>query len=350
VFRREVNMLTLPDVRERLDEVAGGRPVSARSSEIAVDLTSDHPSIRVGAIETPVTDTALNALANRMDIPKVFWDSKQLKAMPDLRQTLLSEMLRRYKTDEVHTVVVHEERGITEIRAQSAKVLDPRRLVDVAERVISPEAQVLNYFREAGKEFRLDVLVPQDFDRGIGGDRRVGDLTHAGLRFSQDLRSTDQFHAPEASLLMYRLVCTNGMERMVEDRRGVDARNKSVEEVLMEFEALADRLFRSAEAEIETFYNMRNERVDDPTQAVIRVATEAGLPARIARDLSLRVPGMERANEEFVSMFDVTNLVTNAANDPALTRESGRRALERIGGRMIHDHADRCRTCASRLN
>jgi hypothetical protein len=349
MFTREAPTLTLPDIRERLEEVAGGETVSARSSEIAVDLISDHPSIRVKDREVPATAAGLLSLAARLDIPRPFFE-KTLVAMPDLQQHLLTEMLAHSNAADVHEVMLHNERGLLEIRPQGRLQIDPRRIVDVAERVISPEAQVLNYYRELGREFRLDVLVPQDFDRGIGGDPAIDDLTHAGLRFTQDMRSTDQFHAPEVSLLMYRLICTNGMERMTEERSGPDARGKSVDEVMAEFEEYADRMFRRAEQEIETFYAMREERVLHPEQAILRVAAEAGLPDRLAATLTRRVPEMPRANDDSVSMFDIVNLVTNAANDPAMRRETGRRALERIGGVLIGDHAARCTHCQSRLN
>lgn len=349
MFLRSAPTMTLPDIRERLDEVAGGETISARSSEIAVDLTSDHPSIRVGSREVPATEDGLIALASRLDIPKPFF-SKTIAAMPELRQTLITGMLSHAAAGDVHSVTLDDARGILNISAQGARQVDPRRIVDVASRVIDPEARVLGYIREPNKVFRLDVLVPQDFDRGTGGDKRVGDLTHAGLRFGMDLRSTDQFHSPEVSLLMYRLICTNGMERIDETNFSPDARGSSVDEVLAEYEEMADRLFRRAESEIATFYAMRDERVEDATQAILRVASENGLPERVANSIALRVPSMERANEDFISMFDVVNLVTNAANDPAMRRETGRRSLERIGGRMVDDHANRCRTCASRLN
>jgi hypothetical protein len=49
-------------------------------------------------------------------------------------------------------------------------------------------------------------------------------------------------------------------------------------------------------------------------------------------------------------MFDVVNLMTNQANNPSIdVRSSTRRNLQRAGGNIVTDHAERCGTCHSRL-
>jgi hypothetical protein len=50
-------------------------------------------------------------------------------------------------------------------------------------------------------------------------------------------------------------------------------------------------------------------------------------------------------------MFDLLNHMTNEANDPAIRRQVGvRRSLERAGGGLIHEHAQRCPSCQTKLS
>jgi hypothetical protein len=341
MFLREPPTLTLPDVRERLD--VGGEVISARSSEITVNLTADVPSIRVKDREVPATKDGIAALAARLDIPAKFLE----RTPDDLTETILQRMLQTTNAADVHAVKLSDS-GLLDIRSQQSRHIDPRRLVDVAARVIDPEAPVIDFWNEPSREFRLDVLVPADFDRGWGGDRQVNDLTGAGLRFTQNLKQGTQFYAPSASLLLYRLACTNGYERMSEGER-IDARGQTVDEILTEFEGIADRMFARAEAEIEAFYAMRQERVEHPEQALLRMGQEQGLSDRILMGLVRRVPEIT-GDDGTTTMFDLTNLITNEANNPAVRRSGARRILEQTGGSLIHEHATRCAHCQSRLN
>lgn len=349
-FLREAPTLTIPDVLERLD--VSGETLSARSSQIEVHLTAETPNFRIKDREVPATPQGIKSLGARLGVPTKFLMDD---CPEDLQETILSRLLQTSAAADVHQIRVNDNYGILDVRSQASKWIDPRRLVEVAGRVVDPAAPVLNFWNGGvgnNEEFRLDVLVPDNFDRGVGGDPAVGDLTKGGIRITQNIKQGDQFHAPAVSLLMYRLVCTNGMESVnLSGGDRIEARNNSVEEVLAQFEEIADRTFKRAEEEIASFYAMRGEAVDNPEQTLIRMAQEHDIPRGMRLSLVERLPGMELANPDFgVSMFDITNLITNAANDPALRRAGGRRTLERVGGRLIGDHTARCQTCRSRLN
>lgn len=345
MFLRSAPTLTLPDVRERLG--VSGETISARSSEIEVVLTADAPAIRVKNREVPATPEGIKALASRLDVPVKFLTDR---CPTELQQTILNQMLRTQAAADTHYVRLSDTAGVLDVRAENAKVIDPRRFVDIASNVISPDATVLDFWNEPSREFRLDVMVPVGFDTGWGGDRRVGDLTGAGLRFTQNLTNSSQFYAPQVSLLLYRLACTNGYERL-DVRPAPDARGKSVDEVLLEFEAMADAAFRRAEEEINAFYEMRSTPVENPEQAIIRLGREQDMPRSLVLNLVERVPTIEATGPDgSVSMFDVVNLVTNAANDPAVRRAGSRRILERVGGNLIGEHAERCAHCQAKLN
>lgn len=173
----------------------------------------------------------------------------------------------------------------------------------------------------------------------------MGDLTRGGIRVGMDSKHN---LAPWVQPYQYRLACTNGMETMDAGLR-VDARGSSVEEVLAEFEAAADRAFRRVEDEIAAFYEMRNQRVANPERTLIRMAQERGLPDRTVVTLAERVPSMI-GEDGSASMFDLVNLLTNQANDPRIRNRAGaRRTLEQVGGSFVTEHKERCSHCQHAL-
>lgn len=344
MFLREAPTLTIPDVREDLERTEGGEVLSALSSEIELRLVEDEPTIIVKGRELPATERGILAIGQRLHVPTNFLDGLDR----DLRQYLLQQLLER--NPNTHSVKVKDEEGVLGIWAQTANQIDPRRIVDIAARVITPDAPVIDFDNDPGQRFALDVLTPQGFDRGWAGDPQVGDLTGAALRFTQNRRTTEQFHAPEVSLLLYRLACTNGYED-VDEAAKVDARGSTLEEVMREMEELAERLFSRAEDRINSFYEMRSNRVENPEQRIMREAAERGIPDRIAAEMVREVPAYIGEDEgAFFSEFDLVNLITNQANNPRLRREGPRRTLQRAGGTIIGEHVARCTHCQAKLN
>ncbi len=340
MFLRDAPEHSLKDIRDQLE--TDMTSVSAISSEIEINLTADDPTIKIGDIELPATKPGILALGAQYDVP-----SKYLERIDaELQQFTLSHLLGR--KDEAHTII-YTDAGIREVIPQTIEQIDHRRIVDIATRVIgTDEAMVTDFWKESGRDFRLDVVVPEGYELGWGGDRKVGDLTGAGLRFEHNLKP-DTFHAPAVSLMLYRLACTNGYED-VDETAKVDARGSTLDEVLKEYEWLADRLFKRAEEKINAFYEMRSTRVEHPEQRILRHADEWGIPARISNDMIARVPEFVADSEDsHFTEFDLVNLFTNQANAPSVKRDTAKRKLHRLGGTLIGEHSSRCTHCQSKL-
>lgn len=335
MFLREAPTSTLTDVRETLED--NTEHVQVATSEVSLDLVEER-AITVGNITVPADTEGITALGNWLEVPSKFL--QRLDA--DMQQHILRGLLQRHPA--TANFVLNTE-GIKQVRDPGTKFIDPRRMVDAAIRVIDPSAPVVEHWRTTD-EFRLDVIAPENFDRGIGGDPQVGDITRGGIRIGVDLKHN---LAPWVQPYMYRLWCTNGMETADQGLK-VDARGASVDEVLAEFEAQADRAFRRVEQDIASFYELREQRVDNPERTLIRMAEERGLPARTILTLAERVPA-HIEEDGSATMFDLVNLITNQANDPRIRNRTGaRRTLEATGGHVVTDHQERCGHCQSSLN
>ncbi len=338
MWLREASGKTLADLRAEMTE-DGTQTVVTASSEVRIDLVEEK-SIAFGEDQkftVPADREAVTALGNWLEVPSKFL----LRTPLDLQQTILMRLLAQQPGN---FTVRFTDAGILEIRDPAQAVIPPSRLLEVAQRVLDPAAEVIDFWATMD-DFRLDVIVPRDFDRGVGGDPQVGDITCGGIRIGQDRKHN---LAPWVSPFMRRLTCTNGMECEDEGLK-VDARGQSVEEVLAQFEEAADRAFRRVEQEIEHFYSLRSEKVDHPEQALIRMAQENGLPDRMRLALVERVPAFTD-EEGMASLFDLVNLITNQANDPSIRGRAGvRRRLEMTGGAIISQQAERCGHCLSKL-
>ena len=343
MFMREGTTLTLADVRESV-EADPGVVASISNREVRLDLTGAGTIALGDTIEIPANEDGLKALGSYLDVPSAFL----LRQDADLQQTIVTTMLERQPG--VGAFVYSPTTGLQAVRDPAQRVIPVGSLLEIASRVIDPSAPVRDFWSNS-EEFRLDVYAPEGFERGTSGDREVGDLSAAGVRFFQDRKKN---LAPSVSRFQYRFWCTNGMTTR-DDSLKIDARGASIEEVLAEFEAAADRAFRQVEGDIEAFYSLRSERVDNPERTLLRLGADAGLPVRTITRLQERVPLMiqenvERGGDENVTMFDLVNLITNQANDPGTRRRAGAAtALESIGGLIVSEHADRCNACQSRL-
>lgn len=336
MFLREPPTTTLEEVRNSMDSTVVDS-TDLPMNEVRFNLTQDQPSIVLGDIaEVPSTLDGLKAFGDWVDIPGKFME----RIDPELQQHILSHMIHR---EGGVARVFYTDEGVQEVREPQIKLIRPQQLVDIAMKVTDPKALALEHW-VTKDQFWLDVIVPEGFDRGVGGDPQVGDITRGGIRIIQDRKKN---LAPSVSELLYRLWCTNGYE--IDDASlKVDARGNTVEEVLAEFEAVADRAFRRVEKSIQHLYDMRTQRVENPEREIIRMAEEAHLPSRTVLTLAERVPAQE--TEEFTT-FDLVNLISNQANDPSLINKSGaRRKLQQTGGELITIHVERCGHCRAKLN
>jgi hypothetical protein len=307
----------------------------------------DEPFFSLGDDRTqvPATPSAVKQLATFVGLPPKTALEFRDKG-PELQQLAFSTYLNELP----HEVTIrYNDDGIHELWKASLQRIPVERLVAIASRVISPLAPVVEW-EITPEEFYLDVVAPEDHDFGRGGDRAVGDITAGGLVITQN-RKTNL--APQVSTKLFRLACTNGYENA--DSGGkVDSRGATAEQILADFEVLAERAFSEVEGQIDSFYRTREEGIEgDATQVMLRLADERNLPDRTASALARRVPEMVNAlgDGESLSMFNFINEITNFANQGDLTAHRNvRRTLYRAGGSLISEHHDRCRTCSQRLN
>jgi hypothetical protein len=259
------------------------------------------------------------------------------------------QLLRRLVTDQdepARAVFLDDHPGNIEgaRRAGLVGILvdDPAEaIVETAMKVMPENSLVIDAWSDSD-DFRIDVVVPKGHRKGSGGDSKVKDITRGGLRFGQNRK---QNLAPWVQTFLYRLACTNGME-IPNMGLKVDARGDSIEDILLMLEASARIGFDAIGAEIESFYAMRNEKVDkDVTGVLRRVAQEAGLPDRTVGSLEDHLAmHIEPGNDP--SMFDLINTITNLANHESLENRRGpRRQLQLAGGRIVGSHTERCNLC-----
>lgn len=349
MYLREGPTQTLAEVGEILAAKSAVRTVVTHNGAIELSLTGDDLVVRLnGDFEAPATREVVGALGDWLDVPAPFLR----RIDTDLREHVLSHLLRDGQR-EVHVGIREDDgvAGITDFRDPHAKVFDPAEIVAAVGRVIDPAAPVLKWWR-SNADFRLDVIVPDDFEVGIHGDRettlrdgareQVGDLTKAGVRVGQDVKRN---LAPWVQPFAYRLWCTNGME-VRDDGLRIDARGATLEQVMVEFEHVADRAFKMAEDSIAAFYDLRSQPLDNPERVLVRIADEERIPDRTVSNLLDRIPTLTAP----ITMFDLVNLISNEANNPANGREGGRLVLQRAAGAVVAQHAERCSHCQSRLN
>lgn len=344
MYLRDLDGTTLADLVPELDKriaIWGGG-----THEIGCNLESDHPTLRLGQHEMAATHTGVMALASHCGIPVKFFERLER----DEKQWLLSSRLQYTGGD---LTAEWNAQGIQDIYKAGQTRVQPHKLIEAALATFPGESPVVDWWCDSD-DMRVDVIAPMDFDRWVGGDPKVNDLTHGGIRFGQDRKNN---LAPWVQPLLYRLVCTNGME-VPDPGLKVEARHATVEEIEALFEAEIRRAVDRLESDIQHFYSLREEKLgNDPTGTVRRVALEQKLPLRTVGRLEDLVPSlMDEVNPGSLdevgeaTMFDVVNLMTNQANDPAIgVRSSTRRNLQRAGGGMVHDHAERCSACHSRL-
>jgi hypothetical protein len=328
---------------------------------------ADVASVKIGKKEVPVGTKGIQAFGDFVGIPSPFFKRVGKEWGLDAQQYLLEKAYTAYPGSAV--TIKHGEAQVAGVFEPGREPLDPTRLITVAEKVLGTSEGVVQRVVNDPGEFSFDVHVPFNYDRGLGGDpdhlldlpegletrawieparggngKQVGDVTAGGLRLGVDLK---RGLAPWVQPWMMRLICTNGMET-TDPGLKVDARGQSVDDVLAEVEAMAQRAFSRVESQIEHFYRLREQKVANPERAIRAIARERGIPNRSMTALMDLAAGEGLPDDP--SMFDVVNLVTNLANDPRVRNDGGRLLLERAGGAVINDEAARCGHCLQKVS
>lgn len=338
MYMRNLSGTTLEDLHIRLDRrhiTWGGG-----AHQVTALLDREDKTIQFGEHEVPATGASLDALAKFFGIPGKFFE----RITPEEQNFLLNRRMEH--TGGELTLIYDQDEGIKEVRKPGQVVVEPVRLVDAAMRVLPGDSLIIEDWL-TGDDFRFDTIVPEGFERYIGGDPQVGDITRGGVRIGQDRKNNT---APWVQGYTYRLACTNGME-IPDHSIKVDARHLDARQIENAFEAEIRRAVDRLESDIQAYYDLRNTEVGgDPTGAVRRIGRERGLPARTLGRLEDMVPAMVSEAGGNPTMFDVVNLITNLANDPSLNVQSTTvRGLQTAGGAVVHEHSTRCGTCHSRI-
>lgn len=359
-FREDLD-LTINDLAEQFGGAGDSTTESINLDRVRVNAAADSPSLSLSKdVEVPLTKQGMTALSDSLQIPAPFF--KRLGEMGGVEEQgkLLTTMLNY--TKETGMVAEYTEHGLVDLYSPNALRVSPRQVVSTVSRVLESGDSPVQRLVNTPAEFAFDVHVPIDSKKGVGGDAgaeqmpedlmgyswaskstitdlsKVGDLTCAGMRVSLDRKRN---LAPSIQPWMMRLACTNGMETTTNMTK-IDARGKTVDEVMVEMEYMARLAFERVEAEIEHFYDMRNVEVANPERRLRAIARERNIPDRsLMRMLDVAPEALGSRTTE----FDIACLISNFGNHPSTRNDGGRRILEGAAGTTVTDHSVRCGSC-----
>lgn len=204
-----------------------------------------------------------------------------------------------------------------------------------------PDDKVVEFHNDA-EYLHIDVLTDQEVEvLGDGSDRRpaVGDITKAGVRV---IAYPDLDKPPVLSTYLHRLVCTNGMS-LAEPEAKINLRGKTTEEINQEFESIIANLKIGLGSRLDQYAESANIPIEgEVSHFMYNMAYEHGL----SRNVTARVLDLRSLLDDSPSVYDVTQVFTQVANDSVNYRS--RLALQNIGGYMVGDpeHAlNRCANC-----
>jgi hypothetical protein len=343
---RQFEPVTISELKTELAKTASTvETTDLPLSEIEFHLGDDIPHYKIKGDVVQASPTSVRAWGDFFGIPSPFFK----KIEKDLGVAKQGEMLQWFHdtSSAIGVRLAYSDKGVQQISSPGKSIIQPVQLLNVAERVLGgPDAEIVRLV-DTAEQFAFDLHVPVTSDYGIGGDVakgiEVGDISAGGLTFAYNRKRN---LAPEVGSYWYRFWCTNGA-RVRDDGLRVDARGNSVDEVLAELEAQAERAFSRTERQMTHFYNLREQRVDDPERTLIALARDYNIPDRSLTQL-LRLAATD-ALPDNPSRFDLLNLITNHANDPAIRNDGGRLVLEGAGGAVVEDDSARCGHCHSRL-
>lgn len=341
-MQRSTTSITISQLKDDLREKTKGVTYEDLSlDDVGFHLGDADPHFTISGKDIPASDGGLSVWADYFRIPIPYFNRVGETFGVGSQGEILQQWVQA--TRGAIRVGFNDAR-ILSVHSPSQQTIEPLQLVDVAERVLgTTDAEVVRLIDQPS-EFAFDVHVPTGYDQGIGGDLKVGDITAGGVSFTHNRKLN---HAPSVETYLYRLECTNGM-RSRDAGLKVDARGQSLEEVLAELEAAAELAFSRVERQIQHFYNLREERVENPERALRAFARDYGIPQRSLDALETLAASEELVDEP--TQFDLVNLITNFANDPRIRNDGGRLALERVGGAVILSAEPRCGHCRSRTD
>jgi hypothetical protein len=334
MFIKTLPELTIADLIEREAPTTRDFTVPTATIQVAVNNQPDD-SIRIGDEELPATGEGLVALGSWVGVPA--------KLVGNLDADLLTHLLNGLLTrsgDDVQVSLTDD--GLQDVFNPGSKRIDPSEVLQIASRVVSPDAQVVEW-RQNNKGYGFEVITrPSVVEEA---ELVVRDISHGGLRFGHDWKAG---YLPWVQPYIYRLVCTNGME-IPDQTLAISSEGNTVEEVIASLEEMAEIAFGRVESDIAAFYELREHPVEHPERVLLRMGQEQGIGDRRLRTILEGLPEYLDANDQ-VSQFDIINIITNEANRESLDQSfNARRTLQRAGGNIAFEHRTRCPSCQSSL-
>jgi hypothetical protein len=342
--------LTLGGATALLTEAEeGAEPKRVSPDDIRIVIDAPDPTFVFGDDEIPLTKDGLQMIGDLIQVPSAFLKRMDTQVSKSTQETLLNEILGNALQKDAR--IVAGTGGLISIAEWGRDPIKPKDILRVATNVLGDDAPIARWVNTP-QEFSFDVYAPEGFEHGYGGDgvtpyadgNVMDDITAGGLRFGVNLK---QGLAPYTQEWLFRLACTNGYE-VARDGLKVDARGQTGDEILAELEQMAQIAMGRVEEDIRHFYDLKQQRVDNPERAIRTIAREHRIPDRSTMALIDLAATHDLPDEP--TMFDIVNLITNFANNPSIKNDGGRRLLEGAGGATVTEHAARCGHCQQKVH
>src|SRR5665213_2323586 len=279
MFIKTLPELTITDLIEREAPATRDFTVPTDAIEVVINSQPDD-TIRIGDEELPATGEGLVALGSWVNVPAKLVGSLDA----DLLSHLLNGLLSRKDEDVIVSVT---DDGLQDVYNPGAKRIDPAQVLEIASRVVAPDAQVVEW-RQTNKGYGFEVITrPTVVEEA---ELVVRDISHGGLRFGHDWKAG---YLPWVQPYIYRLVCTNGME-IPDQTLAISSDGNTIEEVIASLEEKAEIAFARVEADIDAFYELRSHPVEQPERVLVRMGQEQGIGDRRLRTILESLPEVLR--------------------------------------------------------
>lgn len=290
-------------------------------------------------------ETASKAVCKFLKVPHAYYD----KVTPDFRAQLLGYEFARHKEVDVALETLNGD--LVAAHQPTSVMLPLTRVAEVIGNVFEPEDTMRRVIVNDTR-FHVDVTTnkhrltfpsntPELLD-ALNGDKQVGDITEAGIRFLAYPFRTDAHARPSASVYAERLVCMNG--QTTDERLGrIDLKGRNVDEVIAEMEIAAELLLSQLDGYLEKLGATRKLYAPGSPQAF---AQQLAREAKLSREVLDKVLDIINQLPEPVSIWDVNQAFTSVANE-ALNYNLMMK-LQNLGGSLAFDAekmVERCGTC-----
>jgi hypothetical protein len=298
-----------------------------------IEIAEDASTLSVGNglshQQFMLDDHALAALGKYLKIPKPY-----LAACPkEFRAETLTYWRDKYAEADTMLEVLDGE--LVAVYSPHLLMLPLREIVEVVERLFSPEADVHTFIRDQ-KTFHLDVTSPQ-----YSSD--AAPAVHGGLRV---LAYPTQVKPPVIATYLHRGDVHGGIVTDLKDGQ-ITLKGRTVDDVLAEIEIGATEILATLSEQLAIYAQTAEIAVPGSPQGfALALAREAGLPVKVREavlDLVNQLP-------PDAAVYDVTGAFV--ATSLRGVNYSTRLKLEELSGRLAFDaHAAiaRCGTCEQLL-